>query len=190
MSDEQWLWRSQHGQWLTLRPITADDRQRYAVFVASLSYGTRYFRYGHGNPHLTEEDLELVCRIDAGEGRRFVVVMSENGEEVMVGTGGYFREGENDSCVMTIVVADAWQGTHIAYRLMTTLIQRAAADGLKCMVAHVLATNRKMLRFTQRHGFGLLPGQSQEAIKALCLRLDGGVCQCQASCVTPPLPNP
>jgi len=179
MSEEQWQWHSQNGQWLTLRAITADDRRRYAAFVAGLSYGARYFRYGHGNPALSEDDLDLVCRIDPAEGRRFVVVTPEKGEDVIVGTGGYFKEADGDSCVMTIVVTDLWQGTQIAHRLMTTLIRRAADDDFKCMVAHVLATNRKMLRFVQRHGFGLLPGGTQEAIKSLCLRLDGGVCQRQ-----------
>ncbi len=186
MSDEQWQWHTQSGQWLTLRPIAPGDRARYAAYVEGLSYGTRYFRYGHGNLRLTDAELDLVCRIDPAEGRRYVVVTAENSEDVIVATGGYFRHAEGGFCDMTIVVADAWQGTHIAHRLMTTLIQCAAADRLKCMVAHVLATNRKMLRFTQRHGFGLLPGQRQEAIKALCLRLDGGVCECHTSCVTPP----
>jgi acetyltransferase len=180
MSDEQWQWHSQNGQRLTLRAIQADDRRRYAAFVAGLSYGARYFRYGNGNPSFNEEDWELVCSIDPAEGRRFVVVTSGNGEDVMVGTGGYFKETDGVTCVMTIVVADAWQGTQIAHRLMKTLIERATADRFKCMTAYVLATNRKMLRFTQRHGFGPLPGHSQEALKALCLCLDGGVCQRQS----------
>jgi acetyltransferase len=121
MTNPSWQWRSQHGQWLTLRTIAADDRRAYAAFVAGLSYGTRYFRYGHGNSALTEEDLDFVCRIDPADGRCFVVVTSENGEELIVGTGGYFRESDGVICVMTIVVADAWHGTQIAHRLMTTL---------------------------------------------------------------------
>ncbi|MDP1524674.1 MAG: GNAT family N-acetyltransferase [Rhodocyclaceae bacterium] len=183
MHDETWQWHTQSGRLLTLRLIAPEDRARYAAYVEGLSYGTRYFRYGHGNLRLTDAELDLVCRIDPTEGRRYVVVTTENGEDVIVATGGYFRHADGESCDMTIVVADAWHGTQIAHRLMKTLIQRAAADRLKCMVAHVLATNRKMLRFTQRHGFGLLPGQRQEAIKALCLRLDGGGCQCQTLCV-------
>jgi len=173
MSDEPLLWRSQNGQWLTLRAITADDRQPYAAFIAGLSYGARYFRYGHGNPSFTDEELEQVCRIDPTEGCRFVVVTPENGEEVMVGTGGYFKE-DDDFCVMTIVVADAWQGTQIAHRLLMTLIQRAVADGFNYMMAKVLATNRKMLRFAQRHGFTLDPSTEKSPVKTLvrCLRSD------------------
>jgi acetyltransferase len=167
MTNSSWQWRSQHGQLLTLRAVEADDRRSYAAFVAGLSYGARYFRYGNGNPALTDEDLNLVCRIDPAEGRLFVVVTPDNGEDVMVGTGGYCREANDDSCIMTIVVANAWQGTQIAHRLMTTLIQRAIGDGFKYMVAEVMATNLKMLRFTQRHGFKLVPGTETSAIKLL-----------------------
>ena len=122
---------------------------------------------------LTDEELEQVCRIDPTEGCRFVVVTPENGEEVMVGTGGYFKE-DDDFCVMTIVVADAWQGTQIAHRLLMTLIQRAVADGFNYMMAKVLATNRKMLRFAQRHGFTLDPSTEKSSVKTLvrCLRAE------------------
>ncbi len=165
MHDETWQWHSQSGRLLTLRPIAADDRARYAAYVARLSYGTRYFRYGHGNLRLTDAELDLVCRIDPTEGRRYVVVTTENGEDVIVATGCYFRNADRGSCDMSIVVADAWQGTHIAHRLMKILIERAIADGLQHMVAEVMATNLKMLRFTQRHGFTLVPGTEAGAVK-------------------------
>ncbi len=183
MSDEPWQWRTQNGPWLTLRPITLEDRARYATYVDGLSYGTRYFRFGHGNLHLTESELDLVCLISPAEGRHYVVVTAESEEDIIVAAGGFSRHADGESCEMTMAVTDAWQGTQIAHRLMTKLIERAAADRLKCMMAQVLATNRKMLRFTQRHGFGLLPSQSHEAIKECCLRLDGGVCQCQTNSI-------
>jgi len=167
MHDETWQWHTQSGQWLTLRPIAPADRARYAAYVERLSYGTRYFRYGHGNLRLSAAELDQVCRVNPTEGRRYVVVTTENGEDVIVATGCYFRNADGESCDMSIMVADAWQGTHIAHRLMTILIERASADGLQRMMAEVMATNLKMLRFTQRHGFTLIPGTDTGGVKLL-----------------------
>lgn len=171
MSNSRWLWRSLHGRWLTLRPVMPADRLRYAAFVARLSYGTRYFRYGRGNPGLSDDDLMRACSLDVSEGRHYVVVAAENDEEVIVGSGGYFRNEDGNTCEMTIVVADAWQGARIAHRLMTTLIEQATADGLMVMDAEILATNLKMLRFALRHGFAVIPGVEMSPIKRLRRRL-------------------
>lgn len=56
--------------------------------------------------------------------------------------------------------------------MMTAMIQSARGCGLKRMYVQVLATNTRMLKFAQRHGFVATSGTDHAAIKTLSLPLD------------------
>ncbi len=146
---------TEDGLVLTFRPITAKDADLLADFATGLSYATRYFRFGHGDTWFTREQLVAFCR-DPGKGQRhWVVIGDEGGKPACIASGGYVLDTDWHSCELVILVADAWQGTQVAHWLLETLVQAAQDDGAKRMMARVLVTNIRMLRFAKRHGFAI-----------------------------------
>lgn len=155
-----------------LRPIAPTDAGRLAAFAHGLSFGTRYFRFGHGDIRFSEEEIARLCDPDPAVCRHFIVVTDEDGAEILIASARFYIQGDGESCEMAIVVADAWQGSRVAHRLITTLIRSARDCGLKRMYVRVLATNTRMLKFARRHAFAVTSGTDDAAIKVLSLLLD------------------
>lgn len=165
-------WTTQGGKVVRLRPIAPVDAGRMAAFVHGLSFGTRYFRFGRGDMRFTGEEAARRCDPDPAVCRHFIVVTDEDGAEIQVGSARFYIADDGESGELTILVADAWQGSRIAHRLMTTLIESARECGLKRMFAQVLASNTRMLKFAQRHGFAVTAETEHAPIKILSLALD------------------
>lgn len=140
------VWHAADGTTLTLRPVCPEDVERTLRFVESLSYGTRYFRFGRGDFRLEEAEARCICSPNPTECVAFIVLAA--------------REG------------DDWQGNGIAHRLIATLIDSASRRGLARMYGRVLATNRSMIALAQRMGFHLKPTESRAVVEVERL-LDG-----------------
>jgi L-amino acid N-acyltransferase YncA len=140
--------------------------------VHGLSFGSRYFRFGRGDVEFSESEAAERCDPDHATCRHSVVVTDENGAEIVIASARFYIQPDGESCELTILVADAWQGTRVAHRLLTTLIEEARDAGLKRMYARVLASNTRMLKFAQRHGFAVAADTDNAAIKVLNLQLD------------------
>lgn len=156
---------------MRLRPITPVDAGRVAAFVNGLSFGTRYFRFGRGDVRFSEDDAAKRCDPDPSLCRHFVVVTDDDDKEIQIASARFYIQPDRESCELTILVADAWQGSRVAHRLLTTLIQSARECGLKRMCARVLATNTRMLSFARRHGFVAAADSDHPAIRTLYLLL-------------------
>jgi RimJ/RimL family protein N-acetyltransferase len=165
-------WTIQGGKVVRLRPVAPKDAGRLAAFARGLSFGTRYFRFGRGDVRFSEEQVARLCDPDQAAYRHFIAVTDENGAEILIGSARFYIQPDRESCEMAIVVADAWQGSRVAHRLMIALIQSARDCGLKRAHVKVLATNTRMLKLAQRHGFAVTSGTDQAAIKTLSLLLD------------------
>jgi RimJ/RimL family protein N-acetyltransferase len=166
-------WTAHGGTVLRLRPVAPSDAERMADFVRRLSFGTRYFRFGRGDVVFTSAELAPLCDPDPEAGRHFVVVADKNGVETqIIASARFYILAAGECCEMEILVADSWQGSHVAHRLMTTLAKSAKDCGLKRICARVLPTNARMLGFAQRHGFVLRSGADHGTIRTLCLLLD------------------
>lgn len=165
-------WTTPGGQVVGLRAVAPADIAPMSAFLRRLSFGTRYFRFGCGEIRFSDEELARLCNSDPALGRHFVVVTEENGAETLIASGRFFVLAAGECGEMEILVTDAWQGTRVAHRLMSALIDSARAHGLKRLCAQVLPSNSRMLKFARRHGFTLQSGTDGHAIKILCLLLD------------------
>jgi RimJ/RimL family protein N-acetyltransferase len=143
-----------------------------ADFVHRLSFGTRYFRFGRGDIRLSSEELAALCDPDPEVCWHFIAVTDENGAEIQIASARFFILATGECCEMEIIVADAWQGTQVAHRMMSTLLRGAKDCGLKRICARVLPTNTRMLRFARGYGFVVRSCTDHETIKTLCLVLD------------------
>jgi len=161
------------GRVIEFRPVTPNDNERLAAFARGLSFSTRYFRFGRGDAEFTDDQVERLCNPDAAVARHLIAVTDENGKCIQIGSARFQVEQDGESCDLGILVADAWQGTRVAHRLIMLLIDSARERGLKRMTAHVLGTNVRMLRFARRHGFVAVPGCERPAIETLSLCLQG-----------------
>jgi len=165
-------WTTQGGKVVKVRPIAPADVERLAAFADGLSFGTRYFRFGHGDFQFSEVEIARLCNPDLANCRHLIVVTEENGAEIVIASARFYILADGESCEMAIVVADAWQGSHLGHRLMACLIESARECGLGRMYIEVLATNTRMLKFARRHGFAVTSRTDRAPIRTLCLVLD------------------
>jgi acetyltransferase len=165
-------WTTQAGQLIRIRPITQHDVDRVAAYLDGLSVGTRYFRFGRWDTRFSRDELVKICNPDPAECRRLIAVTEQDGREIQIASAAYVITNDRESGEFSILVADQWQGTRVAHRLMSHLIQSAREFGLRRICAQVLGTNSRMIRFAQRHGFKLAPGAQETQIKTLILLLD------------------
>jgi ribose 5-phosphate isomerase A len=166
-------WTTANGKRVSLRPISPADGARVRAYLEGLSFGTRYFRFGRGTIEFSEQHIFAICNPDPVTCRRFIVVAEEGGEEIQIASSAFFLLEDGESCEITLLVADAWQGTRVAHRLLEVLIDSAREFGLKFMCVEVLPTNVRMQRFALRHGFVLTSSNPDiPAIKTYRLALD------------------
>lgn len=161
-------WTTKDGRTVRIRALQPGDAGPFGEFLRSLSFGTRYFRFGRGDFDLTDAQLRDVCDPDPGV-RRYVVTCDGVGGESHIAAGSIYLVPEDSACELAILVSDAWQGTRVAHRLLGHLIRTARDCGCREMRAQVLGTNRRMLGFARRNGFR--PATTDAASPIVDLRL-------------------
>jgi GNAT superfamily N-acetyltransferase len=164
-------WTTQTGQLVRIRPISQHDVDRVAAYLDGLSVGTRYFRFGRWDTQFSRDDLIRICNPNPAECCRLITVTEQEGVEVQIASAAFVVGNGRESGELSILVSDQWQGTRVAHRLMSHLIERAAGFGLNRMFAKVLGTNHRMIRFAQRHGFKFAHDTDHAPIKTLVLVL-------------------
>lgn len=146
-------WTAGDGTTLAIRPIRPRDVERMRAFVRGLSFGSRYFRFGTGDPQYTDEEILRVCTPDPGECVHLVVVRIVDDTEEIVASGRIVFESAATSCEFAIAVRDEWQGRGLGRRLLNALIAGARLRGHTEVHARVLATNAGMIAFLEKCDF-------------------------------------
>ena len=165
-------WTTQAGHLVRIRPIDQHDVDRVTEYLDGLSVGTRYFRFGRRNTRHSRDEVIRICNPDPARCRRLIAVTEQHGKEIQIASAAFVVGSDKENGELSILVADQWQGTRVAHRLMSLLILSAREFGLKRIFAKVLGTNSRMIGFAHRHGFKLVPGTEGEQIKSLVLFLD------------------
>lgn len=161
---ERWVTRD--GIPITIRAISPDDVALSKEFLAGLSFGTRYFRFGRGDFQYTDEELQRLCTPAPGERAQFIALARCDGVDRIIGSARYVVEADSRTCEMAIVVHDAWQGHGVGHRLLRVLIEQARQDQLQTMVGKVLGSNAGMAEFARRQGFDV-DDRSQPGLKTI-----------------------
>jgi RimJ/RimL family protein N-acetyltransferase len=140
---------------VALRRILPGDAAALQDFVRALSPAARQLRFHGALNELPETTLLALTRVDQREHVAFVLTVTENGSERIVGEARYVVSETPDTAEFGVAVADAFQGRRLAQRLLARLIDAARASGLRWLVGDVLAGNSRMLAFTSRCGFAV-----------------------------------
>lgn len=166
-------WQLDDGVRVGVRPIRPDDAALEQEFVHGLSQESRYNRFMAEIGELSPEMLVRFTRIDYPRDLALIVLYLE-GEARMPGAPLHEREVAvaryvslpgNASCEFALVVADAWQGRGIGYRLMQTLMRFARDGGLERMDGFVLTANHRMLELMQALGFAVRPSEEGPMVR-------------------------
>ena len=141
------------GKAVCVRPIGPADLAREAEFVRHLSAETRYKRFLVTVSELSDAKLHYFTEVDQVRHVALAATVQREGREAIVGVARYIVEPAGSGCEFAIAVGDDWQGSGLAGILMHALLGIARERGLSRIEGTVLATNRRMLKFTRQLGF-------------------------------------
>lgn len=138
-----------------LRPLCAADATLEDAFVRGLSDDSRYTRFMGGMQALSPAKLAALTDVDQVRHVALAAVTRDGGAETLVGVARYIVDADGRGGEFAVTVADAWQRSGLAGRLMHALMAQARAHGLARLWGVVLASNRPMLSFVRQLGFRL-----------------------------------
>lgn len=164
-------WTGPDGRPVVLRRIAPGDFDSARVFLASLSYGTRYFRFGRGRFEYTDDELRALCEPDRSRRDQVVAIRDDDaGSARMIGSARYVRDADVPGVgQFAIVVADDWMGRGLGRALMAALIDVAREARLERLEGRILGTNADMLGFVTSLGFELDAGGGPLRVATLAL---------------------
>jgi acetyltransferase len=113
------------------------------------------------------------CHIDYDREVALVAIRGAHGERppAMLGVARLTLEtADAQSGEFAVVVRDEYQSKGVGRKLMETLIEAARERGMREINGYVLTANSGMLRFAQRLGFEIRPGDEPET-REIVLRL-------------------
>ena len=167
------VWTDADGTVFTMRRIGPDDMGRARAFQASLSYGTRYFRYGRGDFTYDDAQLARICSPDPQRREHLVIAVGDGQARQIAASARFVVDDDGGQGEFAIVVLDRWQHHGLGRRLMLALLACARRRGLRRLHGRILGTNRRMLEFVERLGFAVEPASREQAIRVVSIDLDG-----------------
>lgn len=149
------------GTDVTIRPICPEDAKLEQDFIHQLSPQSRYFRF-MGN--IQELSLKMLVRFTQIDYDREMALVATS-KEIITGIARYVTNPDFQTCEFAIVIADAWQGKGLGYRLMEHLIKVAKERGLKIMSGTIFSSNTNMLSLVNALGFSMETDQDDPHIQ-------------------------
>jgi acetyltransferase len=170
-TDSAWPRMLPDGRVLTLRRMSPSDIDIVRAYLAALSYGDSYFRYGRAGFRLSEADVMGLCDRDPHSGRHDIAVLGEGADERVVANADCTLSPDGVSCEFGILVAANWRGRGIARWMMERMAGHAKALGARSLVAETMTSNRRMIGFARHLGFRSEADAGRPAITRLELVL-------------------
>lgn len=150
-------WQIIHGYSISIRSLRRADLDIESAFVEGLSQETRHNRLLGGAIKISRAYLEQLTSIDYGRAMALAAVVMTGESEVLIGVARYVMDQSPADrpapCEFAIVIADAWQGRGIGWRMLKKLIDVARSRGIPAMHGEILSTNHAMLQMVRRLGF-------------------------------------
>jgi GNAT superfamily N-acetyltransferase len=140
------------GSTARLRPVTPADAAGLKELFARVTPRSRYLRFHHFVPRLTDEEARRYTAVDNPD--LFGVVVTVGHDERIAGVGHYFRVGKSTAEV-AFLVDDPYQGHGIATLILEELVDVAWSRGIDTFEADVLGENRQMMEVFHGAGFPL-----------------------------------
>jgi acetyltransferase len=159
------------GGLLRVRPIRPEDEPLVVEFHHTLSEETVFQRYlGHLglSERTAHERLIRICFVDYDREMALVAEHDDpaTGRPAIVGIGRLSRVFGTDDAEFAVLVTDAWQGCGLGTELLRRLVEIARAEGVSVIGATMRAENLAMRKASERLGFTITAGASDEVVRA------------------------
>ena len=120
------------GRMPALRPVRRDDGPALHRFIQALSSETRRQRFHALLSGCGPAMLAILAGADGQRHVAFVATLPAGDDECIVAEARYVVANDGESAEFALVVAEDWQGSGLADRLMDALIAQARASGPHC----------------------------------------------------------
>ena len=160
------VWTLKNGESVDIRPIRPEDEPELVKFHQTLSERTVYSRYLQMlnlSQRTAHERLTKICFIDYSTQMALVAERTnpQGGEREIIGVGRLQGIG-GDEAEYAIVISDDFQRQGLGSEFLRSLIEIGKLEGVKVIVADILADNTAMQKISEKLGFKLHqePGES------------------------------
>lgn len=129
-----------------IRPVRADDRERFREGFERLSEESRYCRCFNYRKHLADSELDMLCNLSEVSQEALVALsLDEDGNEHdSIGGARYILNSANsDSAEMAFLVTDEWHRKQVGQWLLTNLVNHARSRGIMHLRCYLLPGNAK-----------------------------------------------
>lgn len=141
------------GSSMLLRPIRADDAERWLAFISRLSPRTKYLHFRHMKPETEPADAVRFCTVDYENTFALVAEVLREPYKEIVAVGRYYRLPNRRSAEVSFVVEDDYQDKGIGTSLIEHLAEAARDKRIAVFEADVLAENKMMMDVFKGYGF-------------------------------------
>ncbi|MDQ3153463.1 MAG: GNAT family N-acetyltransferase [Actinomycetota bacterium] len=150
MSSTSTRHRLRSGHRVRVRPLNRGDGPVLARMWDELSEQSRYRRFFTLKSRLSERTLEFLTDIDHHDHEALAAV-APGGD--LVGVARFVRFAKQpETADLAVTVVDAWQRRGLGTLLLEQLSARAAAVGVTCFTAEILAENTPMIGLARQAG--------------------------------------
>lgn len=151
---------TEDGLEVTLRPIRPEDEPKMVKFHETLSERSvylRYFRAFQLDQRVEHERLTRICFVDYDRDMAIVVTHKnpKKDEEEIIAAGRLTKERTSDEAEFAILVSDRYQSQGVGTAMLVHLLEIGRQEGVKRVVAYLLAENRGMRAICLKLGFRL-----------------------------------
>jgi RimJ/RimL family protein N-acetyltransferase len=142
MNASSFRFHARDGTELRGRPIEPADRAALVRHFKSLSGWSRYRRFLAPKRALSETELAHFTELDHHDAEALVAF---DGDGELVAVARYFVLDDPTRAEVAIAVADRWQHRGVGTAMLSQLMRRARAEGIRAFVASCLVDNREMI---------------------------------------------
>jgi len=153
-------WTMKDGTAVTFRPIRPEDEPLMVEFHKSLSEQSVYLRFfflDRLDARVAHERLVRQCFIDYDNEMALVAesLDPQTGRHEILGVGRLKRQLNSTDGELAVIVGDRYQGRGMGTEIVHRLIEVARREGVRRIVAVILAENTAMLALAKRFHFAI-----------------------------------
>jgi acetyltransferase len=157
-------WTMNDGKGVTFRPIRPEDEPLMVEFHKTLSEQSVYLRFSFQDrldARVAHERLVRQCFIDYDCEMALVAecLDEQTGCREILGVGRLKRQLSPTEGELAVIVGDRYQGRGIGTEMVGRLVGVGRREGLRRIVAVILAENAAMLALAKRFHFAIVPGE-------------------------------
>lgn len=158
-----------------IRTILPSDLERERQFVQRLSKQTRYRRLLGTLRSISERQLRALVEFDPNTSLALAAVVGAGDDQTFIGVARFAPLLESDWAArraeFAIAIADEWQRRGVGSRLLSELIDHAAATGYRELYGDTFADNLAMLKLARRLGLRSTPNGDDTRLQRIYLAL-------------------